>query len=64
MKPRASVIIEFGRCGWRIARKDVRLGWVRVWACRHSVLDHMTPRTLLVPVTPPRDQRGRFARVG
>lgn len=64
MKPLVSFVVEFGWCGWRISKRDVRLGLIRIWACRRSVLDQITERRVLVmSETQPRDWRGRFARV-
>lgn len=57
-----ALIIEFGRCGFGRSRTGMRLGWLHIYASRHSILDQLTALSRRVDARQPRDGRGRFVR--
>jgi hypothetical protein len=57
-----ALIIEFGRCGFGPSRSGLRLWWIHIYACRHSILDEFATLRRRVDARQPRDRSGRFVR--
>ncbi len=64
MKHKGTLIIECGWFGFGLLPRGACLGPIRFWVTRSSILQLVLyrPKQVVVPMTQPRDERGRFRK--